>query len=168
MISAERVTRTVERMSAMGPAELQALANRMQSEQPFVMVYLLAITQREGFTDEESQLFFFVGTVIWQLMRENPNGKRRITEKIMKRVEHANEALLEKMGSDSEGDFFSAAETVALQSQEPEVFRYMVEAIMEDDEGNPENPPFSEDHLGVAFLHLKIVLDAFIANQEKG
>ena len=38
--------------------------------------------------------------------------------------------------------------------------------VTEEDEGNPENPPFSEDHLGVAFLHLKIVLDAFIAWQK--
>jgi hypothetical protein len=101
-------------------------------------------------------------------MRGNPNGKRRITEQFLEKAEQANEALLEKMGGDSEGDFLSAAESLALQSDEPEVFRYIVEAIMEDDEGNPENPPFSEDHLGVAFLHLKIVLDAFIANQEKG
>jgi len=37
---------------------------------------------------------------------------------------------------------------------------------MEDEEGNPDNPPFSEEHLGAAFLCLKIVLDAFIAAQK--
>lgn len=168
MISADRVAQTVERMSAMGPAEMGAIANRMQSEQPFVMVYLLAITEREGFTDEESEFFFFVGTVIWQLMRENPNGKREITERILDEADEANEALMEKVAGDSAGDFYSVAETLALDSPEPEVFRYMVETIMEDDEGNPENPPFSQDHLGAAFLHLKIVLDAFVANQKKG
>ncbi|HQT91446.1 MAG TPA: hypothetical protein PL001_05405 [Candidatus Kryptobacter bacterium] len=148
--------------------EMQALADRMRIEQPFAMVYLLAITQREGFTDQEIEIFFFVGTVIWQLMRENPNGKRKITERDLHKAEEANEALLEKMAADSEGDFLSAAETVALDSPEPEVFRYIVQAIMEDDEGNPDNPPFSEEHLGAAFLHLKVVLDAFIANQKRG
>lgn len=166
MISKERVAKTAERISTMGLEEMQGLAVRMQSEQPFVMIYLLAISEREGFDEEQSEHLYFVGTVIWQLMRENPNGKRKITEQMMDKAEKANESLLEKMAADSEGDFLSASESVALNSQEPEVFRYIVEAIMEDEEGNPENPHFTEEHIGTAFLHLKIVLDAFIAGEK--
>lgn len=84
----------------------------------------------------------------------------------MDKAEEANEALLEKMAADSEGDFFGVAETLALHSPEPEVFRFIVESIMEDEDRNPENPPFGEEHIGLAFLHLKVVLDAFIANQK--
>lgn len=165
MISEERVAGTAEEISGMGMEEMQQLAARMQSEQPFLMVYLLAVSQREELTDEESELFFFVGIVIWQLMQECENGRRKITEEILDKAERANETLLEKIGADSQGDFVSAAESVALDSQEPEVFRYIVESVMEDEDGDPESPPFSEKHLGVAFLHLKIVLDAFIEVQ---
>jgi len=56
-------------------------------------------------------------------MRQNPNGTRKVTEQELKRAEKANETLLKKMESDSEGDVFSAAESVALNSPEPEVFR---------------------------------------------
>ena len=167
MISADRVAQTVERMSAMGPAEMEAIANRMQSEQPYIMVYMLAVTQGQEFSDEETETFFFAGAVIWQLMRENPNGKREITERILDEADEANKALMEKVAGDSAGDFYSVAETLALDSPEPEVFRYMVETIMEDEEGNPDEPPFSEEHLGAAFMHLKTVLDAFVAGQKK-
>lgn len=165
MISEEKVAETAERISAMGLEETRGLANLMQSEQPFVMVYLLAVTQREGFTDEGTELFFFVGTVIWQLMRENSSGKREITEQVMNKAEKANETLLEKMAADSKGDFLSAAENVALHSPEPEVFRFIVESVMENEDGGPENSPFTEEHSGAAFLSLKILLDAFVEGQ---
>lgn len=144
---------------------MQALVDRMKSEQPIVIVYMFAITQREGFTNKETELFFLVGTIIWQLMRENPNGKRKITERDLNEADQANEDLLEKTASESGGVFFNFAGAVALRFEEPEVFRYMVDAIMGDDEGNSERRPFTEKHLGAAFLHLKILLDALIANQ---
>ncbi len=75
---------------------------------------------------------------------------------------------MERVAGDSTGVFSSLAETPALDSPEPEIFRYMVEVIMEGEDQNPENPPFGEEHIGAAFLHLKIVIDAFIANQQKG
>ena len=31
---------------------------------------------------------------------------------------------------------------------------------MEDEDGNPDNPPLREDGLGLAYLNLKIFLDA--------
>ena len=49
---------------------------------------------------------------------------------------------------------------------EPEVFRYMLEAIMEADP--PDEPGFSEENKGLAFLHLKIVLDAFVSSLPPG
>ena len=93
------------------------------------------------------------------------NGFSDYGVQVMDEAEKVNEALLDKMAADSEGDLLSAAEAVALNSREPEVLRYIVESIMEDEEGNPENAPFPKEHIGTAFLHLKIVLDAFIEGQ---
>jgi hypothetical protein len=166
MISAETVTRTLERISAMNPAQVQVMVNEMSKEQPFILAYLLATSENEAFDEGETETFIHAGVVIWQLMRQNPNGTRSITERRLKKAEKANEALLEKMASDSEGDFISAAEATVVNSPEPEVLRYITEALMEDEEGNPDNPPISEEHLGAAFLHLKIVLDAFIGSQK--
>jgi hypothetical protein len=64
MISADTVTLTLERLSSMSATQIKALADQMRSEQPCVMVYLLAISEREGFTEDESERFFYIGTVV--------------------------------------------------------------------------------------------------------
>ncbi len=81
MISFESVTQTVEKISAMTIEQTQTLAMQMSEEQPYVLVYLLTACENEAFTNDESELFFFVGSVLWQVMRQNPNGKRQISEK---------------------------------------------------------------------------------------
>ena len=166
MISFESIIQTEEKISAMNEAHTQILVNQMKKEQPYVLVYLLAIGQREEFDDDEIDILFHIGSVLWQVMRQNHNGTRKVTEQALEKAEKANETILEKMESDSEGDFFSAAENLALSHAEPEVLQYITATLMEDDDGNPDNPPFREDKLGAAFLHLKIVLDAFIQIQK--
>ena len=165
MISSKTIDRTLEKISAMNEAQTRTFANQMKKEQPYVLVYLLAIGQREEFDDDEVEIFFHIGSVIWQVMRQNQNGTRKVTEQALMKAEKANETILEKMESDSEGDFFSAAEKMAFDYPEPDVFRYIIEALMEDEDGDPDNPPFREETLGIAFLHLKIVLDVFIQIQ---
>jgi hypothetical protein len=130
MISVAMVTQTLEKLSTTEPAKVQVLMNRMSQEQPFILVYLLAITEREEFDEDETGIFLQAGVVVWQLMRQNPNGSRQITERGLRKAEKSNEAL------------------------------------MEDEEGDADNPPISDEHLGAAFLHLKILLDAFIERQK--
>ena len=47
---------------------------------------------------------------------------------------------------------------------EPEVLRYIVEAIMEEEDYDPDDPPIRDEYRGLAFAHLKTVLDAFISS----
>lgn len=70
---------------------------------------------------------------------------------------------LKKRQDDYDGVYSSAAESIALKYPEPDISRYIVQSLFEDDEENPDDPSFSEEHVGAAFLHLKIVLDAFNA-----
>ena len=69
------------------------------------------------------------------------------------------------MASDSAGDFLSAAQSMIESYTEPELLRYVTQALMEDEDGNPDNPPIRDESLGLAFLHLKIVMDAFVGKQ---
>jgi hypothetical protein len=39
---------------------------------------------------------------------------------------------------------------------EPEVLRYILEAIMEEAEYEPDDPPIRDEYRGMAFVHLKI------------
>src|SRR5947207_14904582 len=100
MISAKTVTDAAERVATADPAQTQTMINLMKREQPYVLVYLAAISEREEFSENELDAFFHAGVVVWQLMRQTPIGRHEITERRLKKAEKANEALLRKMGSD--------------------------------------------------------------------
>jgi hypothetical protein len=162
MISAEMVAETARRMSAMQPLDARALVKRLGKEQPVIVAYLLAASENKSFDQDEGQTLFYVGLVITEIMKQGLKEPGKITEKQLMRSEKANEDLLDKMATDSAGDFASAAESLVEKYPEPEVLRYVTEAVMEDEEGDPDNPPIRDENLGLAFLHLKIVLDAFV------
>ena len=162
MISADTVDSVVERISTMSTDQAKALVMKMSKEQPMVLAYLLAMSENEAFDQDEGQTFLFIGIAVWQIMKAGVKGLKKISEERMNRVEEDNEDLLDKMASDSPGDFVSAAESMVENHPEPELLRYVTAALMEDEDGNTDNPPIRSENLGIAFLHLKIVLDAFV------
>lgn len=160
MISADTVDSVVERISTMSTDQAKALVMKMSKEQPMVLAYLLAMSENEAFDQDEGQTFLFIGIAVWQIMKAGVKGLKKISEERINRVEEDNEDLLDKMASDSPGDFVSAAESMVENYPEPELLRYVTTALMEDEDA--DNPPIRSENLGIAFLHLKIVLDAFV------
>lgn len=149
-------------MSAMEPAAAQPFVNRMSKEQPLILAYLLAASEDKIFTRDEGQTVFYIGVVVWEIMKQGTKVPRKVSEKQLRQAKKATENILDKMASDSAGDFLSAAESLVEQYPEPEVLRYIVEELMENEDG--ANPSIRDENVGLAFLHLKIVLDALIAN----
>ena len=166
MITAEMVSRMLERMSAMSAREAQSIVKRMGKEQPAVLAYLLAMSQHKEFNKDEGQIIFYIGMVIWRIVQQQHDHREIVTETQLDEAEKANEGLLEKMASDSPGDFLSAVEAMIRSYPERELLRYVTEALMEDEDGNPDNPPIRDENLGLAFLHLKIIMDALIVQEE--
>lgn len=160
MISAETIGLVLGRMSDLTPAQAQALVKRMSKEQPYVLAYLLAMSEYEDFTQEESELFLYIGIIIWQVMKQRPGGCPRVTDRHLDKMQKANEDVLEKMATDSAGDFVGATLSMVESSPEPEVLRYLTEALMENEEGTTDSVKMRTENLGYAFLHLKIVMDA--------
>jgi hypothetical protein len=167
MISAETVTQTWQRLGDLDEIQAQQMGGQMTLEQPYVQVYLLAMSEQPEFDENEGQIFFYVGTVVWQIMKQSPKQLREVTPAELERAEKANERFFETLSSDTEADFLSATKTMLEAHPEPEVLRYVVEAIMEEDEEyDPDDPPIRDENRGLAFLYLKVVLDAFISCME--
>jgi len=167
MISAETVAQTWQEISAYSNDEATQSINQMSKEQPIILAYLLASSENELFDEDEGQLVLYIGVVVWQIVERGLKDLRRVTEKGLNKAQRANEDLLVKLAADSAGDFLSASETLVENYPEPEVLRYITGALIEGEEGDPENPPIRDENLGLAFLHLKIVLDAFLENNEQ-
>ncbi len=167
MISAETVTQTWERMAATPESQAQRLVEQMSEEQPAVLAYLLATSEQPPFNAHEGQIVFYIGMVVWQMMEQSPKPPRQVTPAALDAAEQANEAFLEALSSDTEADFFSATKTMLETYPEPEVLGYITEAIMDDEDSDPDDPPIRDENRGLAFLYLKTVLDAFIDNLDR-
>jgi hypothetical protein len=162
MISAETVTRTWQRIAALSERQAARLAEQMAKKQPLVMVYLLAVTDGPFISDDEQERILYIGAVVWQIVKSGSRRLRKVTEAALDEAERANEALLELMAGDTDADFWHATRTMLERYPEPEVLRYVVEALHGEAGEDPDEPPMSPEAQGLAFIHLKTVLDALI------
>jgi hypothetical protein len=161
MISTETVTQTWQRMAETPISTIPQLVEEMNEEQPLILAYLLALDDFH-FNEHEVEIIFYVGMVVWQIMKQSSRRLHKVTRKKLMKAEEANYSFLELLASDTEADFVSATQTMLENYPEPEVLRYIVEAIMEEEDYDPDDSPIRNELRGLAFVHLKIVLDAFV------
>jgi hypothetical protein len=157
-VSDALVARVWQEMAAMPPGEAPGLIAQMQDAQPAALTYLLAL-EGHGLPQEAFELTFYLGVAAWQMMARGHPRLRRASIKKLEQAEEQNIQTLSLMEGDTAGDFRSAALALLETYPEPAVLRYIVEALMESD---PEEVALSQEAAGVAFLHLKTVLDALI------
>lgn len=162
-ISAEIVAETWQRISQLSLDEAPQMTLDFREEQPIIFDYLLAFDDLP-FNQHERELIFYIGLIVWQMMRQSKRQLYKVTRRKMEKADKATYDSIEVMMSDSEADFVSATMTMLENYPEPEVLRYIVETIMDEDEYEPDDPPIRDEYRGLAFLHLKTVLDAFITS----
>lgn len=163
MISAETVTRVWQDMARASIEAIPRLVNQMGAEQPAVLAYLLAVGDAL-FNQHEQEIVLYVGMVVWQMMKQSKRRLRRVTPRKLDQAEEANFDFLEHLSASPEADLVSATQAMLATYPEPEVFRYIVEAIMEEEDYDPDDPPIRDEYRGLAFVYLKTVLDALISS----
>jgi len=158
-IPAEVVERTWQSVAALSPREGQKLIERMTKEQPVILAYLMAVDS-DIFNDDERQTLLYLGVVVWQIMLQGIRPLPKVTEKTLDKAEAKNLKMAEYLQSETEAGFEEATRKIIGSYGQPEVLRYVVEAIMEDTE---ESSPIREENKGIMFLDLKTVIDCFDA-----
>ena len=161
MISGEIVTQTWQRVAQAQPSDMEGLVERLKDEQPVIMAYLLG-ARSLPFSRHESELVFYIGVVVWQIMEQSERPLRRVSRKKLKQFEEANEELFERLGPGTGTDSARLTQLLAFKYPEPEVLRYIVEAIVE--EPLPDDAPIRDEYKGMAYVYLKTALDALIAS----
>ncbi len=159
MISEEAVTQTWQRIAQTSPQEVQRYMSQISREQPAVLAYLLTL-DGDPFNQNEMGYILFIAMVVWQVMKQSPQGLRPVPIEEVERADEANFAFLERFLSASEMEFEAAVAKMLDEYPEPAVLGYIMEALMEED----EEEPFRDEYRGLAFVCLKTVLDAFIAS----
>jgi len=149
-------------MATTSSYDAPAIIQQMQEEQPVAFGFLVNLDDMP-FNLNEREIVLYVGVAVWQMMRQSERKLRKATGNKFRKAEDANVEWLEKMSVASEVDFYAATQLMLVDYPEPEVLGYIIEAIMEESE-DPDDIPIRDEYTGLAFLHLKILLDAFIAS----
>ena len=158
-ISAEMVERTWQRVAALSLKDAPKIIQRMTKEQPVTLAYLMAVDS-DIFNNEERQTLLYLGIVVWQIMLQGTRPLTKITEKMLDEAEAKNLKIAEYLQGETETGFEETTRKIIETYKQPEVLRYIVEAIMEDTE---ETSSIREESKGIMFLDLKTVIDCFDA-----
>lgn len=157
-ISAEIVEQTWVEMNQMNPEEMIRTVTELSEEQPELLVYLMGAAD-EVFNQDEREMFIYVGTAVWQMMRRGERALQMISEEDIFEAEDRNIEMLEKMAEESPGDFMAMTGKMLSEYNQIEILRYIVEAIMEDD----EDLEIREESRGWMLICLKSVVDCLDA-----
>lgn len=161
MISYDEIIEELEYMDTLSETDVPKIVNRMTKEQPNLLAYLMAAGKRDDLFDQyEAEIILFIGIVLWQVIKKNYRQFPKVKDKVLDQIEKKNEDFLEMLSSDSEGDFLSVVGEMVKTYPEPELLRYISEAIFEQDD--PDDPPIREENTGLAFFYLKTVLDVIL------
>ncbi len=156
-ISSEIVEETYKRLGGMPPQEAPKMVNRMSKQQPLVLAYLMA-TGHDVLNQEERELLLYLGIVVWQIMNTGAKSLPEITEEILDEAEDSNMKMLEYLDGESETGFIDVLEKIINNYNQPEVLRYVVEALVEEPK---EESMIRDENIGIMMIYMKTVIDSF-------
>lgn len=161
-IPIETVNSIWQRVAEFDEQQSRALAERAQREQPYMMVYLLAMDERLFDEDERGRLME-LGAFIYAIMSEG-RSLRCVTARDLEKRERANIRFIEEMEKGSEMQFTDGALNLFASYNQMPLLGAVIESVMADYEDAPQLVP---EWIGEAMLYLKTVIDCLDHNWER-
>jgi hypothetical protein len=132
-ISYDTVIKIWQDMAETPVEKAKDLVDLMEIEQPVVMHYLLDL-EETPFDQIEKEIIFYIGTVIWQIMKQSSQPLDTAEPEDIEQAEEENFRFLKMLAIDTEADFISATHALVEGYSEPEVLLSLLETLMDDDE----------------------------------
>jgi len=154
-ISGKTIGRTWKRINEATEEEAQCLMDAMAKQQPFIVAYLLAVEETLMGDQERGQLTL-IGLILWEILSGETPRLRQITMGDLEAAEEANVKFLEELEAGSEMDHMSALQNLMTTYNQVALLNAIIESLMA---GHEEEPELAGEHIGLALLHLKTVLD---------
>jgi hypothetical protein len=133
--------------------------DEMGKAQPNVLAYLLAV-DHDILNQDERELLLYLGVVVWQIMSQGPHRLPRVTQKALDEAEMRNAEMLEQLQKGPEAGSLDAARRMVDSYGQPELLRFVIEALMEEPE---EGCLIRGVNTGIMMLDLKTVIDCLDA-----
>lgn len=164
MISADLVEATWRDVGGFSPARARKEADKANRAQPALLLFIVAMT--EQLSPSAHALALYLHHVVWQIFSRS--CKRRIPRLKPATLEQKWEENEEEMARlESAHPRFLERSAMGQVSSEPNVFRYVIEAIIEAPD-DPDDPiQLTEDEEGMLFLVFKTAIDALHEAREQ-
>jgi hypothetical protein len=147
----ELVESTWREVASLNPAAARRLMQQAADRQPALLAHVMASTAHSRSAVQEMAVYLYY--VILQMFERGARKPlRTIPISRVERVTREYESQLDKLSLADERFLERAAEVHA--GAQPSVFRYLVEALLED-----EDSDLTDDEEGLVFLTLKPVID---------
>lgn len=156
-ISEEVVEQIWKRMNIQPIEKAENFVNKMQKEQPFALVYIMAVGG-DLLNEDERELLVYLGIVVWQMMKQGATPLTEVTEDELEKVEKKNFRMLNGLSGKPEQAFQEAAREMIDNYPQPAVLKYVFEALMEEPE---EGEEIKDENLGIMAIYLKTLIDCF-------
>ena len=156
-ISAELVEQTWKRMARMPFDEVPRIIDRMDKEQPEILGFLLGIDY-DVLNEDERKLLLYLGTVVWEIMRQGLPRPKRVSAKRMNQFIDRTDKMTEYLMGESADDFETSVVKIFQEHNQINVLRYAVEALFEMEEEDDDE--VREEMKGLIFMNLKTIVEA--------
>jgi hypothetical protein len=154
-ISGQIIDDTWKQINEATEEDAQELMDLMAKQQPFIVAYLLAVEETLMSRHERGQIIL-IGVILWQILNETKPGLRQINVEDLEAAEEVNVKFLEELEAGSEMDHMAALQELMTSYNQVGLLSAVIEALMA---GNEEEPEMVGEHVGLALLHLKTVID---------
>jgi hypothetical protein len=106
--------------------------------------------------EKERGNLLMIGLMIWQVLSTEKSPLRQVTQQDLEAAEARNVKFLEELEAGSEMDYADSMQKLMSTYNQMPLLSAVIEAIMADNEGDPELAP---ENMGLTLLHLKTVVD---------
>lgn len=162
-ITFDQVVEASEFLSTLDEEQSEALVHKFSQDQPFILVYLMAVYADE-LDEEEQELLFYIGFTIWYALYTNTQIPS-IDEETLDAAEADNEDMLNYLSQEDETGFHQIAEVLLNDHPQHDLLRYALTVILEEEE-DEKHLLISEDSKSLMFIALKTIIDCFSPNSK--
>ena len=156
-ITGKIIDRTWKRINETTEEDAQRLMDEMAKNQPFIVAYLLAVEETMMRPEDRGQLML-IGLIVWKIFTAEYPQLKSISREELESAEEKNIKFLEELEAGSEMEHMSALQNLMATYNQIDVLNSVIEALMA---GNEDEPELAGEHIGLALLHLKTVVDCF-------
>lgn len=154
-LAQETIDQVWDDLTGSSQESVQQMLEELTEEQPVVFEFLMAAEDDLAGEVEQGQMLV-LGTWIWKCFAVAGARIRRIEEHELDAAQDANVAMLESLSEESEIGYMHAAEKMMKDYNQMPLLGAVVAGLMAEES---ETPELAGDHVGLALIYLKSVID---------